>query len=397
MSDQTSLLDAFRKNNFEEAKNLLDNKENIPSDLKEFERIQLFDTLIRGKAYDIILIFLDNGLIEKDVYEYDSFKGSLFESIFKWMAVDEESINFLDTLLPQLENIDDEIQDQTLLGLAIEEGAAAEVITSLINAGCSANYVNNAEQNYLHQLVRNNRINPEKAAAMLQLLIDEGVDVNAADIERKSPLLLAISNNKKQLIPILLENNASCNQQDKSGESPYYFVVVHLQDFALYKQMKEYEMPDFTLQTKNGETILYEYIRRLNRPTETALQFLAQLISDGADVLQPSMWYSKEATPLARATEQPIDVFKTVIDLTDIDINTAVDAQGNTLLHLVCAYNINFDKDQARDTYRKVKLLLEKGADPSLVNSQDQTALTLASGDNLKIKTVELLMSSSAS
>jgi ankyrin repeat protein len=48
----------------------------------------------------------------------------------------------------------------------------------------------------------------------------------------------------------------------------------------------------------------------------------------------------------------------------------------------------------AKETYRKAKLLLEQGADISITNDKDETALMLASGDNLKIKTVELLMKS---
>ncbi len=46
----------------------------------------------------------------------------------------------------------------------------------------------------------------------------------------------------------------------------------------------------------------------------------------------------------------------------------------------------------AKETYRKVKLLLDHGADISITNDKDETALILASADNLKIKTVELLM-----
>ena len=74
-----------------------------------------------------------------------------------------------------------------------------------------------------------------------------------------------------------------------------------------------------------------------------------------------------------------------------IDINEQ-DNEGNTLLHKVCAYNVNYDAEAAKETYRKVKLLLENGADKDIANDKDETPLMLASGDNLKIKTVELLM-----
>ncbi|MDO7742560.1 MAG: ankyrin repeat domain-containing protein, partial [Pedobacter sp.] len=61
----------------------------------------------------------------------------------------------------------------------------------------------------------------------------------------------------------------------------------------------------------------------------------------------------------------------------------------------VCAFNVNYDQNVAKETYRKVKFLLENGADISLTNTKDQTALMLASDDNLKTKTVQLLLSNS--
>jgi ankyrin repeat protein len=39
-----------------------------------------------------------------------------------------------------------------------------------------------------------------------------------------------------------------------------------------------------------------------------------------------------------------------------------------------------------------VKVLLEAGADVSLLNDKEETALMLAEKDNLKVKTVELLL-----
>lgn len=60
----------------------------------------------------------------------------------------------------------------------------------------------------------------------------------------------------------------------------------------------------------------------------------------------------------------------------------------------MCLFDVNYDAEAAKETYRKVKLLLENGADKDITNDKDETALMIASGDNLKIKTVELLMKS---
>jgi ankyrin repeat protein len=53
---------------------------------------------------------------------------------------------------------------------------------------------------------------------------------------------------------------------------------------------------------------------------------------------------------------------------------------------------VNYDQEAARQLYQKVKLLIAAGADPNAMNDKDETPLMLAVQDNLKAKTVELLL-----
>jgi ankyrin repeat protein len=129
----------------------------------------------------------------------------------------------------------------------------------------------------------------------------------------------------------------------------------------------------------------------LNGSSERDIIFLKKLIEDGADPYQPASYYSKSVSPLNMIAEKSAAVLEGVLETGAIDVNRQ-DDKGNTLLHLVCAYNVNYEQDKAKETYRKVKLLLDQGADSSITNDNDQTALMLASDDNLKAKTVELLM-----
>ncbi|WP_442588781.1 ankyrin repeat domain-containing protein [Pedobacter sp. AW31-3R] len=391
MQDHTLLVEAFKNSNFQEARELLKEESNFPSDLRPFERIPLFDQLIIGRAFDIIQLLVDHQLIETDLFEYDTFDRTLVQSIFKNLKEDEESVAFLDDFLSRLQSLNDEVKGESILAYALENGTALFIIKGLIQAGCDINWVNNAEDTYLHQITSNNRINPERAAEYLVLFLAEGLDINATNVVDKTPLMEAISRNKPVLIEILLENGASCNVQDKSGETAFYNAVVNMLNPKLYLKMVEYESPDFELRTKNGETILHEYIKRLNRPAEESLNFLTRMIEDGADLYAPALYYGKEKTPVATAAEKPFEIFKAILDTGKVEVS-ATDEEGNTILHLVCKYDINFDKEAAKDTYRKVKALLELGADANLSNSRDETPLMLASSDNLKSKTVELLL-----
>jgi uncharacterized protein len=142
---------------------------------------------------------------------------------------------------------------------------------------------------------------------------------------------------------------------------------------------------------KDGEAILPSYMRMVNNGTETELKLLDRLINDGADLTQTSPYYDKQKSSLDWAAEKSVVVLSQLLKTGKVDINSQ-DNGGNTLLHKVCAYDVNFDKEVAKETYRKVKLLIEDGADIDLLNDADETALMIASKDNLKSKTVELLL-----
>lgn len=391
MPDHSLLLEAFKNSKFEEARELLKQDANIPNDLSGFERIRLFDNLIQKKAYDIILFFTDSKLIQTDIFEYDSFDHTVLQTILLRPENDEAGLSFLDEFFSKLENINDSVNSQTLLAYALEIGAAPFIIEKLISAGCDTSWVNNAEQTFLHQIASNNRIQPDTAASYLQLMIDRGLDVDAQDIERNTPLIIAISRNKTQLIDLLLSNGAGSNIPGKDEETAYYHAVVNQLNFQLYQKLKEFESPQFELVTRNGTTILFEFLKRMNRPSETQLAFLKQIIEDGAGMYTPATFYGNEKTPADTTAEKSFDIFSTVIETGKLDI-TGQDNNGDSLLHKVCAFNVNFDNEAAKDTYRKAKLLIEKGADVNLTNNKDETPLMLATTDNLKTKTVELLL-----
>lgn len=391
MQAPSILLEAFKNSKFDEARELLKQDANIPNNLSDFERIHLFDNLIQQKAYDIILFFTERKLIETDIFEYDSFDNTILQTILLKLENDEAGLSFLDKFFSKLDNINDSVKSQTLLAYALEIGTAPFIIEKLISAGCDTSWVNNAEQTFLHQVASNNRIKPDTAAAYLQLMINEGLDVDAQDIERNTPLIISISRNKIQLIDLLLSNGAGPNIPGKDEETAYYHAVVHQLNFQLYQKLKEFESPQFELVTSNGTTILFEFLKRMNRPSETQLAFLKQMIEDGANMYTPAIFYGTEKTPADLTAEKSFEIFNTIIETDKLDI-TGQDNNGDSLLHKVCAFNVNFDNEAAKDTYRKAKLLIEKGADVNLTNNKDETPLMLATTDNLKTKTVELLL-----
>ncbi len=385
------LLDTLNSNQFDQALELLKKGEKLPKDIDDFKKNQIFDKLLREKQFEILLHFTKDKTIETDIYELDNFDRSIFQSILYYLPKDEESTAFFKEFISKFDNLNDEVNAKTLLGFFLEKGAPLEIIKILAEAGCDVNFLNNAEENYLHQVIKTNLMKPELSRSYLEFLINEGLDVNHPNIVQKTPLISAIEFNRKEYIDLLLQNGANPNDLDKDENSAFFYAVAHKLDFDLYKQLSEYASPDLDHWNKNQVSTLFEYTRMLNGRSEKEIQLLVQMIEDGGDLYHPSQHYSKDKTPLDQIAEKPAEILEAVLETGKVDINRQ-DDHGNTLLHKVCAFNVNYDANQAKETYRKVKLLLENGADSLITNDEDKTALMLASDDNLKIKTVELLM-----
>ncbi|MEP6930653.1 MAG: ankyrin repeat domain-containing protein [Flavobacterium sp.] len=391
MSEENKLLaETILHGKIEEARTLLKDGSTLSGPYFENNKAQIFSSLLRSKAFDLIDILVENGVIETDIYEYDSFDKSFFKSISTDLKGDEESIRFLKNFMQKTQNKNDEVRDLTLLGYFFQQSADPDIVKCLIEEGCDVRYKTNAERNFLYE-VTNTKMQPvEKTLAYLELLISEGLDVNEKDIIGETPLMAAVKDRKKECMELLLQNGADANEQDKKGNTAFYFAVNWQQDFQLYKILKEYASPDFELENKDGERILPAYIKGIGT-SESQIAFLLEMLADGGDIYQTGLYYSVPKSGADWLAEKPAAVLKAVLENGNIEVDRKDDS-GNTLLHKVCAYNVNYDAEAAKNIYQKVKLLLAAGADPGVTNDKDETPLTFAQQDNLKIKTVELLM-----
>lgn len=388
----STLVNALKQSSLEEAAALIRQGEKIPRNLAGYEIRQMFENLLQAKAYGLILELVDGGSIERDIYEYEKLDGTVFESLFRRIGPEEESQQFLRDLIAKLDNINDAVQDKTLLELAFVNQAPIETIRVLADAGCDVRYKNNAEAGYLYKIVQEFNIREEKGLEYLSFLIEQGLEPNEGNIAGETALHLALNKNKKTYIDFLLQQGADLNQPNKNGETPLYEAVVHqVCDAATYTKLTSYGSPDFDIATRNGETLLLGAVRMRNKGTERDAALLKALINDGADLYQTSPHYGNQKSALDWLCEQPATMLEAALETGAVDINRKDDS-GNTLLHKVCAYNVNYEQEAARQLYQKVKLLIANGADPNATNDKDQTPMMLAVQDNLKSKTVELLL-----
>lgn len=376
---------------FDEARECLNNGENFNEQYLKNNFSQIASKIIEAKEIDFIEKLIKAGFIETDIYELDNFDKSIFSPLMRSLKEDDDSISFFKELMSKMENINDEISDQTLLGYFFENGASPKVIKILIeDFGANVQYKNNAGENFIYKVISSYGQEVGKVKEYISILLDNGIDINEKNIVGTTPLMAAVKRNKKELIPFLLENGADPNETDNNNNTAFYYAVAEQFSFDMYDALAAVSSPDFNIVNKDGRTLLTNFISTISG-SPTDIKFLERLLADGADLNFCAQYYGQPKSGIDFVVEKKSDILKSVLENASPDVNEQ-DNQGNTILHKVCAYNVNYDAEMAKETYRKAKLLLEHGADISITNDKDETALMLASGDNLKIKTVELLM-----
>jgi len=394
------LEEAIRSRDFNSAMVALANGEKFPSDMHVQTKALMYEILIEAKQFDMLHLFVDNKIIETDIYEYDNFDFSFFYVLFTLRTIDEEVNDFFDVFIDYFTNINDEIKGYTLLSYAFIKSANLRTIQTLIDFGCDVNFRNNEDEDNIHQLVKSSEgiysMSSEDYYQLfnqyVEILVDKGLMVDSVNNKSETALISALRFRKVNLLDVLLKNGANPAHVDGDGNNAFYYAIIWNHDLNVYLKLCEYASPELNDLNSSGQTVLFNYVTEINFDSiEKNQAIIKQLINDGADVYRSCNRYGDQMTSLDSAAGKPVTLLEAILETGVVDINVQ-DSKGNTLMHKVCAYNVNDDHDKAKETYRKVKLLLEKGADFTLTNDQDQTALMLASNDNYKIKTVELLM-----
>ncbi|MEJ2618807.1 MAG: hypothetical protein P8163_00825 [Candidatus Thiodiazotropha sp.] len=397
-----TIKEAIFNGNYEEAVEFVrrGHKKEIKSTLEE---TFFFQNLYRHAAgMSLIEALADKGLVELNVYKFKTIKSSILGEIIRYLKNNATAGNIekFKSILHKTENLDKVIGDSNLMSYAIEQNVSIEIIEAMIKAGCDVNFLNTAGGNYLHRTVMkptstNNMDGQSQEASYIRFFTDKGVDINAKNAAGQTPLLSLIASanryNRDTLIS-LIECGADVNARAVDGTTALDLALMK-QNIDLCNTLLEHGATvDNAIQDDNQQSTIYRFLASCSyAPSNTELALLELIMTSGFDPFQINKSaYGKNQTLLDLILDKSPDTLKLMLEYVVFDLNEPIQ-DGNTALHKVCAYNINYESDKAKDTYRKVKILITQGADASLKNNDGKTALELAALDEKKYMTVEYL------
>lgn len=365
------------------------------ADFQSYTLNSTISQLIRSGLYSALDQLVDKELLPTDLYEYERFDTSVLNVLLKPQFQSDEAlegyVGWFSGYLGALDDIDEEVGNVTLLEYAITANTPMPILKAIVDAGANPAHSDQYGRTLLYKVCGMRMHRPEQTTALVEWLLEAGVDVEAATVDGKTALHAAIESGKQEATVKLLEAGADPNAVDKNGESAFYYATVGQHNPVLFESMLAFQTPDFHAVTKQGENLLNGYLRAMYTDNEQALKIVELMLRHGADITGVSSWYSQEKTGADWVTEKSADLLALVIEGGFLDSQYR-DNDGNTLLHKVCRIDLNYDEGKARELYRKVKFLLKQGVDPAVENVEDKKAVDYAMGDNLKAKTVELLL-----
>ncbi len=341
---------------------------------------QALQNIIKTENFKLLHLLIEKDVFSLDIFEYDRFRNSIFE-IFTQVPFTDGIKAFLETIISDIENIDDELEGTTWLGLAISNNSDKELVDFLIENGCDINTIDTKERTYLFKT---------EDVKTTEFLINQGIDINKKDLLGETAFYEVVVSKNTELIQFYLDNGIDVNSQNNKGETVYDVVCFKILDAQIFEQLTNHEPLRLDLKDTHGQSLFLKVAT--NVYCDIQIEILKIMLNNGADLFQEEIdRYGDTVTVSDILAHKEIKVLQMLNDNGFIDVETA-DNKGNTWLHKVCMQELNFEQRKAQEMYKKVKLLTKAGANPNLKNDEDKSPIDYAQNDNLKAKVLQLLM-----
>ena len=170
MSDMT-LPEALRQKDFARIEECIKADAESFNQLKKYEQETLVQTALRTKAFSAVMALVEAELVTVDLFELDRWMGSFLYHVLlntpfskndnafssrrptytidDAADVDTESVDFFQSLAGHIENIDEPVENQTILEFAISQNLPVPVLEALVDHGCPADTYDHSENTLL--------------------------------------------------------------------------------------------------------------------------------------------------------------------------------------------------------------------------------------------------------
>ncbi|KAJ6236606.1 ankyrin repeat-containing protein [Anaeramoeba flamelloides] len=346
---------------------------------------------------EIINYFIQN---ENKFTQSSKTRTSPFLSLFSNPNVQDLNVDLLGSLLIKGFNIlDTDHRNQNFLHLILSNeklnNSNLEIIEFLINyirthhktdLNMILNSRNKLGQTPLHSICSNTHQRKNKFIKFIDLLIvKNNCDVNSTN-DKDSALHLLTYNNSITIetLKIFLQNEKlNLNLKNKDGNT-----ILHL----LCKYNLDYERSESRYRMKPKTELKLQ-----------TLQLIELLIIHGCDVNLLNNNKDSALHLLTYNNSITIETLKIFLQNEKLNLNLK-NKDGNTILHLLCKYNLDYERSESRfknkkktnlklQTIKLIELLMRNDCNVNLINNNKDTALHLLMNSNaIQIKTLEIFL-----
>uniref|UniRef100_A0ABD2WQD1 Uncharacterized protein n=1 Tax=Trichogramma kaykai TaxID=54128 RepID=A0ABD2WQD1_9HYME len=255
---------------------------------------------------------------------------------------------------------------RTPLHLAVEFNNK-EAVKVLLKRGASPNIANKDGLTPLHLICNDRHDAHELAEIFFDKEFNQVVRLDARDELGQTPLHLALSRGRKNLVRLLLTNGADPNTADDYGLTPWHLICMEGVDDDLFELFFNREIKQATqldARDKSGRSPLHYALLANNKKA------VEWLLRRGVDL---NLADPRGSTPLhlislEQVDDDMVEIFFKNNDMSKMKIEiNARDESGNTPLHQALL----------ADNKKVAVELLKIGADPNMVDYKESTPLHL--------------------
>lgn len=304
-------------------------------------------------------------------------------------ALKNSQYNEAEAILSQGANINHRnSKNENLLWRALELDNK-EMFEWLLEKGCSLDDLNRYDESLILHAVQNNNIlflnmilnistknintvsvkgfSPlmlacsENKKEIIDVLINFGCDINAQNQYLNNALLIAISKSNFEIVELLINHNADINLSNSDGDTPLIISAKYRKLDSLLYLLENSSSENINKKNKYGSTVTSFIMNSqfINDMPEIIIDLLIQKNAD----FNVNIFGERASSPFLESIKiGDINTFLKIINTENVNVNV-VDSVGNDIVHYLCVYNYL--------TPRLLERIIECGYDTQNVKSID--------------------------